>query len=229
MSQEVILRPFGMDIIETPNAAVSHPQQELIKFVEAKLAVVREDLAEAEANIAAFKEKKWKHQPFVSLAAKAKAQVEYYEKVLAALSAGYVIMPPINCEVFAVRCSSDSCLPSSVTQKDPPKWAKPSRQLEQVETNSPALGDGEYVAPEVMFESSDDTAIGSNGKDVVTRVIDATQAAMALKVFDDIVISPSRTGRKKDPIIAGRIHRKHRKFSEPLYFLIAWLVRSEDI
>lgn len=117
---------------------------------------------------------------------------------------------------------------------------------------SPPAGDGWYVSPEVIFGWHEKERTETNKTPYKVRlewpkkfddevpfplmmakpvVMSATQSAMERMIFDDIAISPGRTGRKRDPIILGRIrHPKSVKWNQRhLNFVIAWMVRTEEI
>ena len=229
---------------------VAHPQLALLDFVRKKKASVEGELSERQEALAYAKKQKWQTTALARIVRQTKASVGYYEKVAAALEAGYVVMPPIDCEVFAVRIGDNASLPKDYTRKNPSSWHWPSGDIGAAQTDVPLLGEGGYVAPETKFKVTYfKQAITTNGKTeevpfrttsprefiseipfplivAKARLMDATQQAMALRAFDDIAISPSRGLRKADPIIMGRIHRRNR---QPLCFMIAWYVNPEDI
>jgi len=232
-------------------AQVAHPQLALLDFVRQKKTSVEAELAERQEALAYAKKQKWQTTALARIVRQTQSNVEYYEKVAAALEAGYVVMPPVNCEVFAVRVGDKARLPHDVVTKNPSNWNRPGSHLGIAETDSASLGEGEYVAPEMRFSSSftegaakvvnGDTKVDVYRRDSAddyisaipfpvivakAKLMNAAQQAMALKVFDEIAISPSRGIRRKDPIILGRIHRRTRA---PLNFLIAWYVNPEEI
>jgi hypothetical protein len=55
-------------------------------------------------------------------------------------------------------------------------------------------------------------------------VMDATAAAMAMKIFDRIGVVPqtARNGYRGDPIVLGQITRKEGYSTKTASFLIAW-------
>ena len=62
-------------------------------------------------------------------------------------------------------------------------------------------------------------------------IMDRTEEAMALRVFDELAIFPERK-TKRDPIIVGRIRRPGKSawaLDSFLHFMIAWLVIEADI
>lgn len=232
-------------ITTTGNMPATQAQAGLQAFVQGKLVQAKAELAECAAALANAKEKKWNTKLLAPIVSRHKKQVEYLEKVQAAVGAGYVMMPNIRGEVFAVRVGNRARLPNN-REKDPNSWNRPGQNLPKVQTDSPPIGEGDYVAPECHFEyyvregEEQGKAVKyryENGTEFIPEIpfpvimakpvlMDATEEAMALKIFDEILICPSRTARKKDPIIFGRINRPTR---EPVCFLICWLVRPEEI
>jgi hypothetical protein len=251
MPTELMKRPDGnMDLIQTPHAEMAGPQADLMKFVRTKLASCISQRREQEFAIEDARKHKWNISPMQTVVRRTIKMIQYYEKVLAALSAGYVVMPPIDCEVFAVRINDAARLPNGGETSCLSN--RIGSQVSEVETNSPPAGDGWYVSPEVIVGWHEEERTGSNQSPYKVRVewpeefddevpfplmmakpvvMSATQCAMERRIFDDIAISPSRTGMKRDPIILGRIrHPKSVRWNQRrLNFVIAWMVRTEEI
>ena len=233
------------DLITTAGQApVSQSQAGLLAHVTSKAQEAQEGLNEAEAALDYARAHKWNTQQLRAVVNRNRKQLEYLEKARMAVEAGYVIMPAINGSAFAVRIGAKATLPEGTTST--PEWGRKGDSISEVHTDSPPAGEGKYVAPECEFicdwyECEKDGKVTKYRHDIGTDFIsaipfpavmakpvlmDATERAMALKIFDDIGIFPGRRIRNADPIIYGRIIRPTR---EPLFFLICWLVRREDI
>jgi hypothetical protein len=206
-------------------------------WIAAKLADAEHDLLIAKDTFAALDKAGLRTKPAEALAVKANRRIKFYTKVRAALEAGYVIIPPFNIQLFAVR-TNRVCAPENVSDK---QW-----QQEMKPAMLPA-GEGRYENPAVARvkagtvkrknhsgESYDVTLFKNlnwqDGIDMPVRamkpqIIEAVGRALEEKIFDALGIAPAY--RAADPIIAGQINRPDGK--GPLTFFIAWWLESEDI
>ena len=229
----VALRPSDME-----------PAQASLKsWAERKLAEERANAAEADECVRVAEKAKWGRIKLRNQAKTAHKRVTYYEKVKAALDAGYVIIPDFPVEVFAVRTSGEAPVGSGESNWGP-RYAQ--NDIPEIESDAPPLAEGDYKNPQQQagyaykHETTD-----SNGEkhehwtsDAIALrepefpfvnakpvVMNATQEAMARKIFDEIGALP-RSRRKPDPVIVGRIIRPD---GERLTFMIAWYIRTQDI
>lgn len=171
---------------------------------------------------------------------RARRRQEYYNKVHAALEAGFCIIPNFPVDVFAVR----------TTQKNPSKrihkgrWATP----DDTKTNSPPLGDGRYLSNGVMFQEKEVHSPTDKEPDRMVRhvwasdfmdvefpialaqasVIEATTTAMKRKIFDELGVLPERR-RRGDPMIVGRIVDGHGYGRKEISFLVSWWIDTRDL
>lgn len=232
--------------LQTTGTTIS-AQVGLLEHVQGKLLEAKQNEGEMVAALDTATRHKWQVRPLRNAVKRAEREVAYYEKVVAALEAGYVIMPPVECEAFAVRISDDKRLPVKKTIKNPRPWDEGATMV--TDSNSPPGGGGEYVSPGVIYEFWYYTRDNPEGKPVKYRVeqadgfnaeipfpiviakstvMEATEQAMALRIFDEIAICPHRSIRKQDPIILGRV--KHPWTPDRwVNFVIAWVVRPEYI
>lgn len=171
----------------------------------------------------------------VSIQNRAQRRVRFYEKVRAALDAGYVIIPPFDIQLFAIRTSK----PQPKSEFGDHRW--PSVQ------SAPTLpvGEGQWVDPQPDREESHqvkrkngagneyEVTIYQNGpwKDLTIPVramqpqlIRATSKALQEKIFDAIGIAPAF--RSADPIIAGQLRSPEGK---TLTFFVAWWLDERDL
>jgi hypothetical protein len=163
---------------------------------------------------------------------KAKRRRAFYEKVLAAVEAGYTLIPNFPLDLFAIRVTKAK--PTSYTERlhYKPEWPM------QKAANA-ALGEGEYKSPAPLAIHSDNKELvgekecvryfiqATDYQDVEfpliaarAEVMDATAQAMALKVFDHIGICPP--ARKGDPLIIGQVCMSNGWSPKIVSFIIAW-------
>lgn len=159
-------------------------------------------------------------------------QEEFYRKLLAAVEAGYTIIPDIPVEVFAIRVERAVPRGGTVSSSHGPQYAVPNDE----KPDKLAVGQGEYFnpVPEVWrdqrtLERQDKTtytqylASPTAFRDVIfplraarVEVMNATKEAMAHKIFDQVAICPAK--RKADPLIIGQVIGPKQTIS----FIIAW-------
>lgn len=168
----------------------------------------------------------------------AKKRVDFYSKVLAAVDAGYTIVPNFPLDLFAVRTN----------RKAPPIERSESGWHERdaisrasvIEAQILPANEGRYVGTmpqgstgryedessgkkitKYFFDATDFTEIEFPIEAARTEVMSATAEAMALRVFDQIGICPQT--RKGDPLIIGKILGPGRRWSrKEVSFLVAW-------
>ena len=222
-------------------------QRRLIGWATQKLTETQTEMDEAQENLDNARRHKWKISGFQRLVLKARERLGYYEKMKAALEAGYVIIPNMDLQFFAFRTTKES--PDGY-QKGTGSWGKPRSddpQLRQ-DTNRPKVGDGKYVNPEPKLERETSKKTDDAGKEVTVheawatevqdidfpfklvkpQIMDATAAALKLKIFDQVGVAPVQRGR--DPMIIGQLVCKGRSNDEQvLSFLIAWWMAESDL
>ncbi len=205
--------PADFTVIATTPAGMIEAQKSLIDWADRKIATIRTESAEAVEQLAIAVQRKWKTDAWRRQVAKYERRIEFYEKIKAALNAGYYIVPPFPIDVFAIR-----------TDRAKPKGMDSTyRDNHDQDAKILAIGEGRYVDPKPVCESYVDEVTGSDGKSRdVTRyfatefadvdfpfklarseIRDATNAAMALGIFDRMGVLP-RT-RAPDPLVCGQI------------------------
>lgn len=234
------------DELQTIGTAIS-PQAGLLKHVQGKLLEAKQNEVEMVAALDTATRHKWQVRPLRNAVKRAGREVAYYDKVVAALEAGYVVMPPVECEAFAVRISDRKRLPNRDEMQHNSGWHHGRDMV--TSTDSPPIREGKHVSPSIHYYSWYYTRDNDKGKPVKYRVeqpldfdpkisfpfviakpaiMEATEQAMSLKIFDEIAICPHRGIRKRDPIILGRVKHPSRPYTW-LNFVIAWVVRPEYI
>lgn len=215
-------------------------QAELASWLDQKLAAVETELGEVRENLQIAITRKWKHTNLKAIVGRTERLKLFYQKVLEAVRAGYLIVPAMDCEVFAVRIDRKK------TSDAVYSWESSAARVDAQLLPS---GQGRYVAPEATtYVDQVERDTDANGKETVTKwyaanefqdvafpvslikpqVMDATGRAMALKIFDEIGIVIPRHSRKADPFVIGRI-RDPRKFRAPQTFFIAWWLDTRSL
>lgn len=221
-------------------AELADLQNSLTPWAKAKLEEVRLEHSELSQAIEHAKKCKWNWRAMGNAAASAISRITFYEKVVAALEAGYMLFPPVpNADVIALRCPSSQLINKFVEQNA--NWSSPSQTV----TNEPLpAGKGTYLNPVTHWKTirkwKDD-----KGKEIKEwmalqlgkpefpllmakpQVVEAVNAAMEMKVFDDIRMFPFERRGKGDPCILGSIVDKATKKRH--YFLISWRIDAKDI
>jgi len=212
----------------------------MLAWCDKRIEVIRADIADLEANYEIAKKAKWKATPWKTRANRELRKITFYEKVKAALNAGYHLIPNFPADVFAIRTSKKE--PDPNTDKRTGSW--PQAQSGVQITNSPQIGDGTYVAPQATDEKWREENKKTDGKVEVERyaqaiefddptfpftmvkaeILSDTQKAMTLKIFDEIAVVPPRQ-RRGDPIVVGRVvYRDSAYHTKTVSFLISWFL-----
>lgn len=205
-------------------------------WIETKLAGARKELSLAEEVYNSLHRNKLRSTAASSQINKARRRIVFYEKVQAALAAGYYIIPPFDIQLFAIRTDRHS--PHN-SDHGTSKWTS-----DQTARKLP-LGEGHYVDPDAVREqvstkneknhdgTTREVALYANTewrdiempiKALKPQVIEETGRALALKIFDALGIAPAY--RAADPIIAGQILRPD---GGALTFFIAWWLDEQDL
>lgn len=225
-------------IIATNPQEMQEAQGTTISWIVRKLDDARLELREAEQVAESLGGANLRRSQAANLVKKARRRVGFYEKVHAALAAGYYIIPPFDIQLFAIRTDRLQS-PDEVSRNS---WAN-----EQTSRSLP-VGEGRFVSPVVgrhEFDRYTENVPGTEGKtrevilfqnddwrDVVLPVralkptiIEATGKALQEKIFDALGIAPAY--RAADPIIAGQIKRPDGK--GVITFFVAWWLDEKDL
>lgn len=237
-------------VLAKNRAEMMEAQEHSVGWAWNKLQHTRATLAEAEANLAEAKANGWKTTGWQNTRRREIKKVEYYEKIHAALSAGYVIVPNFPIDVFAVRTNRTYPLRQYSDSWNRDRSVKPDIL---------AIGDGEHVDSiphqlqhEREVRNYEDKLIKRDYywasamrsvdfpiKTVKPAILEETSKALLLKIFDEVGCNPGRPGwnpgtglnRKADPMVIGRIHYKVGGWAENriVSFLITWWLDFKDI
>jgi hypothetical protein len=236
-------------IAKTP-AEMEVAQRSLVAWAEARIARLTIELQEAESNLAHAKTCKWKLGPWKRVVEQAGARVTYYSKIKAAIEAGYVIMPDLPGQTFAIRTTLDSPRRREIVSS----WRH--QNLPAAATDSSPIGEGHYISPIVTYDTWDRSEGEGNQKKtthhvrasdftdvdfpmvmVKPQILDETNRAMLLGIFDEVAILPAGSGDRRrlaatqqpDPVIIGRVVRQEGTRRHTCAFLITWWLDTSTI
>ena len=228
-------------LVATNAIEMSAAQADLTSWLKDKCRDIENEITEIEIARDEAREHKWKTSSFSSLLRKAQVRYNFYEKVLAAVEAGYTIVPNFPIDVFAIRVARE--YPTEGEQ-----WNRNSAASYSAEkTDLPLLGEGQFVSPEPKSRRyqreitekdgskwTKHTLVPTGFKEAEFPVLaahpvvmKATAEARDKMLFDQIGICPP-SGRKRgkgDPLIIGQIIETMPRWGEPSHvvsFLIAW-------
>lgn len=204
-------------------------QEALKAWARNKVITLDSDVSELQSAYDHAKAQKWKTSVFQRHLAIAKKRAEFYRKIMCALEAGYVIVPNFPVQAFAIRTDKPVKGASVIV-----KWGQ-----HDFKQDAPCLpvAEGEYQNPfplvhymQVMDKGEEKQQQWLHDWDEMDfpismakgEIMEATDRAMALKIFDDIGILPK--ARKEDPIIVGQVHLKGTcgYVTKTVTFMIAW-------
>lgn len=246
--------PIADDVVVVAHSAeeMALAQQELLGWVERKIATIEQDAAELQANIALATKRKWSTAPFVKALKPVQSRMRYYKTIQAALQAGYRIIPDMPGITLAVRTSRTA--PRNTLHASTYGRAK----LPTAKSDDSPAGAGEYVGPDLKAYFYDRNEKDGN-RDVVRhyarvreydrdfefplalvkpQILDDTNRAMLKKIFDEIAVVGvgGQTQRALppttvvgDPIVLGRVVRYEGNKRHSCAFLITWWLDTRSL
>jgi hypothetical protein len=235
--------PEELTLVASQPEQMQAAQRELGDWFRRKVQLAKADAHDAEENRTIARQNGMKHASFDRVAATAQKRVTFYEKCLAAVDAGYAIVPNFPVDVIAIRVGRERPKYASSTART--QWGLAAHTQEcQI---LPA-GEGRYVDPAPFVRDIDITPAGAEQKTLQRTVegydeelefpveiakpavLEATQHALALNLFDEVGVLPGRRRRNRDPIVIGRIYNGANRYRDnPLAFLIAWWIDTRDL
>lgn len=233
-----VVQPMVHLVARNP-VEMQEARQGLAGWLTAKIAEVGAEMADYQESLAQAVKNKWSAKGLKKAISSAFYRQEFYKKTLAAVDAGFTIVPEFPIDVFAIRVERDA--PEGAIQTS--TWSKPAPNQEVCEILP--TGAGDYVSPTPRTVHWKETRQDNQGKDFKlnlvrptalqavefpirsarAEVMSATAEAMALKVFDEIGICPQT--RKADPLIIGRVLLPGS--DKTVNFLIAWHLNLNDL
>lgn len=250
MSEEIVTRQEAVPDVPEIHLVARDPQEmaaaqaNITTWIQQKLAAITAETAEWQAAIDTAMRNGWEKKALESALNKATHATTYYEKLLAAVQAGYTIIPNFPIALFAVRVKRQSPLFQKQVLANTGYYPSVSDEKAQI---LPA-GTGRYVSPQQLVQNAQHIEM-REGKEVRVResypvehgevefpliaarplVMDAAAEAMALRLFDQIGICAEQKG---DPLIIGQIMLSRRSYGTPTRmasFLIAWHLNLNDL
>lgn len=218
-------------------------QGKMVQWATAKVEDKKKEWDEINQNLAIAKKNKWSTAGFRSNLVAVTKKVQFFEKLKAALEAGFCIIPDMGMDVFAIRTKKVAPLPNTNESRSSfgQVWVPPQQ------TENPPLGEGVYVSPIAENGKDSYTKKSADGsKDITVRtawaqefkeldfpfklakpgVLNETARALAASIFDEVGVLPRRA--KADPMVVGRIKYKHGKNERSVSFCIAWFLETKD-
>ena len=240
------VKPMPEDIVAVARNAgeMQLAQQQLISWCAAMMVDEKANLDEVEQNLETAKKGKQKLDGWKRQIRLAKKRFTFYEKLHAALGAGYTILPNMNLDIFAIRTTKAKPKHGAIVMQE----AVNGSYFEQ-SPNQSKLGEGENVDPWPSVQQLTTNRTNSKGekekmilnrtdgfqpvdfpfKLVKPQIVSDTARALALKVFDRIGVTPHRTVRKRDPMVIGEVIYKEGYTEKVVAFLITWWADTSDL
>ena len=209
-------------------------------WLERKIQSIEDEIALIQETYDSAVRHKWKSSTFKGQLQREKQKLLYYGKLLAACEAGYVIVPNMDMDVFAIRVKKDKPSVKPVERHETYKPSTPFIDDEPEQRLS--IGEGRYESPQQLVKTKRWETTNENNQLVhhvrVTPVgfadmefplaiahplvMDATARAMSMKIFDRVGVVRDRSQTSGDPIVLGQITRKVGWQLKTASFLIAW-------
>lgn len=226
-------------VAETP-AEMAECHASLKEWCKWKVAAVKAEVDELKGAYEHAEAQKWKSSVLKRHWQLAEKRLTYYEKILQALEHGYYIVPNFPVEIFAIRTDRKKTIGKPATNY----WGT----FEQKDVTPLRQGEGEYKNPFPIIMQRDLPTQDNAGKETLKthyypgewddlefpinmakpQIMQTTDRAMALKLFDEIGILPK--SKKEDPLIVGRINLKLGPYShKTVTFVLAWHLNTRDL
>lgn len=209
-------------------------QSTLSEWCDKKMGFIKDEIFELKENLAIAQKNKWRSSGIANAVRRLQKRVLFYEKIKAAIAAGYLVVPDFPIDVFAIRTAREYPLT---------KYESQYKDQNKQEPQMLPVGDGEYKNPfpsnesvqrkegekwVTRFRAGEFEDIDFPVQIAVPQVLNATSKAMSLKLFDEIglVRPPSKRG---DPIVVGTVIHKQGYSTKRLNFFIGWWFNWNDL
>lgn len=214
-------------------------QTKLIAWCDDKLDSLKSELATAHGVIEALRTANMSDARGRRLVTGIRKREAFYEKLKAALAAGYYILPPIPHQTFAIRSKHAAPPPNRMTghswkadEPTPPilpvgegEYHNATVQREVVDTHDVKQNDGKTIT-KYVYENTAWKDIEFPFFPVKPEIIAATGRALQAKVFDWLGVAPSY--RAVDPMVIGCI-RHWKPHTGPVHFFVAWWLDTDTL
>lgn len=232
--------PVRLHAVAVNATEMAEANTEIRSYVEAKVASLAAELADVCEAVNLAADKGWATEALTKVEKRLSGQMLYYQKLVLALDAGYTLVPNMPCDQFAIRVSRRR--PAIGSRHDDSSYRYPTVNIPDEKEQLLPPGQGRYESPTQIVKTDHaketidpkttkfHTTVTPTGfaaidfplAAAVPVVMTATQAAMALKLFDRIGIVPQQVRYDADPIILGQIVRRWNNTERVTSFLIAW-------
>jgi len=224
--------PDDLALVALSPADLAPTQAALGGWCVEKVAALQREQTDLEEHLLIATANGWKLAGLNSALNRVARRITYYEKIKVAVEAGYLVVPNFPVTTLAVR-----------VQREKPPHETRDYKYSHFGAKAQLLpaGEGRYV-DDTLIHRDESFTVEKDGKKehktllvsdsydepdfpftlVKPAVLDATQRAMALKVFDEI---GSVTHRSGDPIMVGRI-LDPRGTGRCITFFIAWWLNT---
>jgi hypothetical protein len=209
-------------------AEMVESQKALIAWSDKKIESLKNEEEELWMALEHAASQEWKTATLKNQHRLAKKRKEYFEKIKAALLAGYYIIPNFPIAIFGIRTERDKPMKMVTTRNWRSNHEQSSMEL--------AAGEGEYKNPFPIIYQREITKMDKKEIEYFAKewddfefpitmakveIMQATTAAMEMGIFDQIGIMPAK--KKEDPVIIGQIVHRRGQFTKKITsFMIAW-------
>lgn len=223
-------------VIALTGQQMAEQQQTLVQWADARIAAIDQEQADAQSVADALQRARMPHGRALAGVNAAKRRRTFYEKVKAALEAGYQIIPPFHLNLFAIRTDqwaradrSDSRWEKEAGPRVLPqgegRYVHPVPARSAIDTEKRQRSDGTEYSVTIYENDAEWRDVELPVRALKPRVIEATGKALDLLLFDALGMAPAY--RAADPIIAGRI--LHPGGRHALTFMVAWWLDRADL
>jgi hypothetical protein len=231
---DVTPEPDDLTLVALTPADMVPAQAELAAWCDRKLVAVKAEQSDLEANLELATMHGWKHASVAAMLNRTAKRVLYYEKIKAAVEAGYLIVPNFPIDVFAVRVQR-------AKQREATSTYRQRQDYQTAKAELLPAGDGRYVDDRLFttdesyderlpdgktkrierYASGDYDAVDFPVIAVKPAILKATQRAMALRIFDQMGTVTNQSGR--DPIVVGQLLDPRGNGRRVTFFVAWWL------
>ncbi len=231
-----VVAPDKMELTALEPLEMVNAQQQLITWCDGKIVFLKKEIQELSEAIEMARKNNWRVRTVNSQHDKAVSRLQYFEKIKAALLEGYYIVPNFPIQMFAIR---------TCRKKVKEGWTRSKFDDHQQKCVIMSIGEGDYKNPFPYIGQRDGQ--WKDGQEIQSpaswatswdkmefpitmakpRIMEATNRAMALKIFDQIGIMPAT--KKEDPVIIGQVMQQYGNITKTVSFMIAWHLNTNDL
>ncbi len=219
-------------------------QGKMAAWARMKISQLENERLELSTELEIAKRNKWRSGSWQKQITMIDRRINYYKKIEHVINDGYVLVPSMPMDVFAVRVKTTAIVPGGIHD-----W-RTRNKAKQVAAGTLPSGEGKNISNDTVCIQWDETEKDSAGReekkmyyqatelqdvefplDLARPVImEKTAKALAMKAFDEVGVVRDRMGtnRRADPFVLGRIIDP-RPGRHGLCFFIAWHIDVSDL